>query len=437
MPNPFRRMMDVLARGTQADLRAQVQFLKAENQVLRAKLPRRLQTTAVERDRLVRLGRGLPGLKDIITIVTPKTFTKWVRESIKRKGKKVKRRRPGRPKTLEVIRDIILRIARETDFGYTRLQGELRKIGINVSRTTIISILKEANLPTGPVRGESPWHQFVARHAKTLWACDFMGVKVLTKTGFRTAYLLVFIHMASRRVVVSPGTLNPTSAWVCEQAESFARSEGVARHAIVLRDRDRKLGRKFDGKLAELGCIGHMLSRLSPNLNARCERFIQTLGKECLDRFIVLGLRHLDHLVSEFTSYYNRERPHSALEFRAPAGPAPPEPVDHGKITAGDVRCRSRLEQFVNVNWRSDGFHWYLRVCAFELLRSDGEGDTSCPVLSSGPGPDSGWPRRWATWPSRASTGGACGPTTRWSGSTARCAGVHGWWAPSPTGRAR
>jgi len=70
-----------------------------------------------------------------------------------------------------------------------------------------------ANLPTDPVRSESPWHQFVARHAKTLRACDFMHARVLTPAGFRTAYLLVFLHLASRRAVVSPATYAPTAAW--------------------------------------------------------------------------------------------------------------------------------------------------------------------------------------------------------------------------------
>jgi hypothetical protein len=41
------------------------------------------------------------------------------------------------------------------------------------------------------------------------------------------------------------------------------------------------------------------------------ERFIQTLKVECLDRFLVFGTKHLDHLVAENTDYYNRQRPHS------------------------------------------------------------------------------------------------------------------------------
>jgi len=46
----------------------------------------------------------------------------------------------------------------------------------------------------------------------------------------------------------------------------------------------------------------------SPNLNGRCERFIQTIKLECLGKFIVFGKRYLDHLVTEFVDYYNTAR---------------------------------------------------------------------------------------------------------------------------------
>jgi len=46
----------------------------------------------------------------------------------------------------------------------------------------------------------------------------------------------------------------------------------------------------------------------SPNLNGRCERFIQTIKLECLGKFIVFGKRYLDYLVTEFVDYYNTAR---------------------------------------------------------------------------------------------------------------------------------
>jgi putative transposase len=68
------------------------------------------------------------------------------------------------------------------------------------------------------------------------------------------------------------------------------------------------------------------------------ERLIQSIEVECLDHFIVLGTRHLDHLLSEYVDYHNRQRPHSSLGFATPMGRPP-------SIRAGpvEVRCQERL----------------------------------------------------------------------------------------------
>jgi putative transposase len=52
----------------------------------------------------------------------------------------------------------------------------------------------------------------------------------------------------------------------------------------------------------------------SPNTVAFVERFIQTLGQECLDHFIVFGERHLNYLCATFIDYYHRFRPHQGKE---------------------------------------------------------------------------------------------------------------------------
>ncbi|MCC6675498.1 MAG: transposase, partial [Phycisphaerales bacterium] len=84
-----------------------------------------------------------------------------------------------------------------------------------------------------------------------------------------------------------------------------------------------------------------LLPPRSPNLNAFAERLIQSIKRECLDRFVILGLCHLDHLLAEYTDYHNRQRPHSSIGFRAPTGPPP---VVHASAPhAGRVRCQERL----------------------------------------------------------------------------------------------
>ena len=56
-----------------------VEFLKVENRILRDKLPKRITVTKQERTRLIKLGKGLgSAIKDLITIVSPRTFARWM-----------------------------------------------------------------------------------------------------------------------------------------------------------------------------------------------------------------------------------------------------------------------------------------------------------------------------------------------------------------------
>ena len=258
------------------------------------------------------------------------------------------KRKPGRPRTPEQIRKIVLRIARETGFGFVRILGELKKLGIGgVSRSTVVNILKQAGLPIGPARGEQTWDQFLKAHAKTLWACDFLTLRVLTSKGLKFAFALVFVHPKTRRAHVSLSTTTPDAAWFTEVVRRFTASlpPGMAKPRLLLRDRDDKFAagdNAFGAALAKAGISAVQLPHRSPNLNAHVERLIQSIQVECLDHFVVLGTRHLDHLLAEYIdSYYNRERPHSSLGFAAPLGRPPP--IRAGPIEPGEVRCRERL----------------------------------------------------------------------------------------------
>ncbi|MBL9030846.1 MAG: transposase [Phycisphaerae bacterium] len=352
--NPFLRLLRVLAGAGRDDLRSQIQYLKAENEVLRSKIKGPVRVTTKERFRLVRLARPLgAALRMVVSIAQPETVMRWIREADRKRPKKRPGvRRAGRPRTPEDVRRVVLRIAKETGWGYTRILGELKKLHIKVCRSTVVNILREAGLPTAPQRGERTWEEFVASHAKTLWACDFVQQRVLTLRGFRDAFLLVFVNVATRRAVATTSTEHPDAAWVAEQVAKFKAASGTRGTSgrwgtwgtacrVLTRDRDQKFGKAFDGALRAEGITPVRLPHCAPNLNAHVERFIQTLQNECLDRFIVCGREHLDHLITEFIEHYNVERPHSALGHRPPAGRAP-SPLRHAGRD-GPIRCRTRL----------------------------------------------------------------------------------------------
>ena len=59
-----------------------VEYLKTENRILRSKLPKRIEVTPAERARLIKLGVRLgSAIKQVITIVHPRTFACWHSEA--------------------------------------------------------------------------------------------------------------------------------------------------------------------------------------------------------------------------------------------------------------------------------------------------------------------------------------------------------------------
>jgi putative transposase len=84
---------------------------------------------------------------------------------------------------------LILQLAQENEWGYHRIQGELKKLGHKISPATVKRVLKEAGFPTAPKR-KGNWSEFVKRHADTLWASDFVSKRILTKIGFVDCFAL-------------------------------------------------------------------------------------------------------------------------------------------------------------------------------------------------------------------------------------------------------
>jgi putative transposase len=111
-----------LASVSRQELARQVAYLKEENRILRARLPKRLVTTDREKRRLIRFGRKLGlQLKELISIVSYQSFRRWVRETegARTEKKGMPKRKPGRPRTPEEIRELVLKLARENSWGYT------------------------------------------------------------------------------------------------------------------------------------------------------------------------------------------------------------------------------------------------------------------------------------------------------------------------------
>jgi hypothetical protein len=144
------------------------------------------------------------------------------------------------------IKKLILKIARDTGWGYTTVLGELRKLTKQkISRQTVANIMREAGLEPGPKRGEKTWDEFVRIHSATLWQCDFFAKRAWTLRGLRYLYVLVFLNVATGKVFVTKSTEHPNTGWITERASEFVRHAHDNKLGVdlVFHDADRKFGK--------------------------------------------------------------------------------------------------------------------------------------------------------------------------------------------------
>ena len=309
-----------------------------ENEILRGKLSKRVSVTPQERRRLLTYGKLVgSAICQLISIVTPRTFQRWLSAD---KPKEKPFAKTGRPRTKQDIRALILRIAGETGWGYTRILGELKKLGIaGVSRTTVVNILREAGIDPSPERKKATWDQFIKSHIATLWACDFFTKKIWTTGGLVEYFVLFFIHVGSRRVVVTGMTAHPDARWVLQQARNFVllTDQEASAPSHLIHDLDTKFTKEFDARLEAEGIEITKVGPAAPNLNAHAERWVLSIKSECLDHFIVFGEDHLRHLVDEYLKYYLEVRPHQGVG-NVPLKTHKGEPATDGKVV-----CHERL----------------------------------------------------------------------------------------------
>ncbi len=118
---------------------------------------------------------------------------------------------PGRPRISLDIEQIVCRMARENEWGYKRIQGELKKLEITISKTSIANILRRNGLPPSPERAGPSWREFLARHAPVFLCADMFQKEVWTFSGLTTAFVFFVIHLQTRKVILARATFSPTN----------------------------------------------------------------------------------------------------------------------------------------------------------------------------------------------------------------------------------
>ena len=326
-----------------------VEYLRAENRVLRARLgPERLRFTDAERRLLARKGKALGRtlLAEVASLATPETILRWYRDRVAAKydGSRM-RSAAGRAAERGSHVQLLLRMARgNPSWGYTRLRGALKNLGLDLGRSTIQRILREHGIEPAPVRGKRlTWRTFLKAHWDAIVAADFFSVEVVTRGGLVRYLVLFVIELKTRRVHIAGISNQPHGAWMAQVARNLTDpTSGFLKdisHLIV--DRDPLYTEEFEGILAAANVQLVRLPPSSPNLNAYAERFVRSIRQECLRHIIPLGERHLRSVVHEYVEHYHHERNHQGL---ANVIPFPAERAP----SAGPVRRRDRLGGILN-----------------------------------------------------------------------------------------
>jgi transposase len=177
----------------------EIAVLRHQLRVLRRQVARP-RFRRVDRAFLAAAARILPGDRWASFLVTPQTLLRWHRELVRRKWTYKRKGRPGRPPIDSEVRDLVLRLARENPrWGYLRIQGELRKVGVRVGATTIRRVLRAYGLGPAPRRAGPTWAEFLRAQAHGILASDFFTVETIR---LKTLYVLFFIELSTRRVSV-------------------------------------------------------------------------------------------------------------------------------------------------------------------------------------------------------------------------------------------
>jgi transposase InsO family protein len=298
-----------------ADLFKSRSRLEAENLLLRHQLNLALRQASSrprlrgsDRALLVWMVRLWPSLLDVVQVVQPETILRWHRAGFRRFWRWKSRNRVGRPKIDRELCELIRRISMENPlWGASRIHGELLKLGFKVAQSTVSKYRARGRRPPS-----QSWKTFLRNHAEAIAAVDLCVVPTVT---FERLFAFLVLGHGRRQLLWFEVTGHPTAAWLAQQiTEAFP----WASPGYLVRDNDRAYGRVFTTRITAMGIRDRPISPGSPWQNGIAERLIGTLRRECLDQIVIFGEAHLRRILSAYAAYYNRARPHLALQKDAP-----------------------------------------------------------------------------------------------------------------------
>ena len=307
--------------------------LVAENLALRQQLAvlnrraPRPRLRARDRDRVfwVLLRRLWSGWSEALVLVQLSTVIGWHRQGFRLYWTwKSRGRRPGRRGVGAEVRGLIKEMAAANPiWGALRIHGELLKLGIEVSQRTVGRLMPRERKPPSQT-----WRAFLENQVQDLASMDFFVVPTAT---FRVLYVLIILRHEKRRIVHVNVTEHPSAEWTAQQVVNAFPWDEAPR--FLMRHRDSIYSSAFSKRVRGLGLEEVKSAPRSPWQNPYAERVIGTIRRELTDHVIVLGERHLLHLLKEYIGYYHEARCHLSLDKDSPLG-REVQGVERGDVVA-------------------------------------------------------------------------------------------------------
>ena len=283
--------------------------LRHQVAVLQRQIDHRPKLTRWDRLLFATLYRFQPSVLRSISIVQPETVVRWHRAGFRLFWKHKSRGEAGRPRVPGDVRALIREISIANPlWGAPRIHGELLKLGIDVSQSTVATYMVR-----GKHHPSQGWLTFLRNHADGIAAVDLFVVPTI---GFRLLFGLVILNHDRRRIVHIAVTYHPTAEWIGRQiVEAFPWDNAPQ---YLLRDRDGAYGKVYRKRLFAMGIRDRPVAPRSPWQNGYVERVIGSIRRDLLDHVIVMGEAHLRRLLRAYADYYNTWRTHLGLPLRRP-----------------------------------------------------------------------------------------------------------------------
>lgn len=298
----------VSALKSQRDLTLENIALRHQLMVLHRQ-PGRLRLK--DRDRLLRiwLRRIWPDWHRTLVLVQPATVVNWHRNGFRAYWRWKSRSRGGRPRVDPQIQKLI-RVMWDSNptWGKPRIQAELRKIGIEVSDSTVWRYRPSKLSPPSQA-----WRSFLENHVRDRVAIDFFVVPTAT---FRVLYVFLVMSHDRRRILPFNVTTSPSAQWTAQQVVEAFPYDPAPRY--LLHDRDSIFANSFARRGGSMGIEEVVTAPGSPWHNPYCERLIGSIRRECLDHVIVLGERYLMRVLRAYASYYHSSPTRRSLDNDCP-----------------------------------------------------------------------------------------------------------------------